>query len=607
MSKIEGVKQINTLAHVVKEGDEVRTRSLELGLYKRMFQYTKPYRVTLYLLLVWVVLRAIQGPALAWLLAHTLNGPIQDGDLPRLYFWVACYAAMSFFTDYTLMLRQHYALVLGEGVIHDLREHIFRHLQSLNMGFFYTTRIGRIISRFTSDSENLRAGIQDAIFVAIVNIGSLVTAAAMMLYSDRWLFLVVLCWSPIYFLIYQFSKRKLTHAQRIVQESFSRITANLAESVVGIRVTQGYVRQDYNAELFTNLVIDHTGYNLGASRAAGNFNNMIELSNQLVLATLFMVGGYLALQTTPMTTVNQLIAFYFLTNMLLTPLVAIGNQYNTAITSMASAERVFDILDRKPDFTDPPDAVVLPPIKGKVEFRDVTFGYNPAKPVLHDVSFTARAGQTIALVGHTGSGKSSIINLVSKFYLPQKGELLIDGVDIRKIQSGSLHSQMGIVLQGNFLFTGTIRENIRSGRPEANDEEILDACRAIDCLDIIQALPDGLDTVVGERGAGISLGQRQLICFARAMLVNPRIMILDEATSSVDSITEAKIQKSLAIMLKGRTSFVVAHRLSTIRHASMVLVLDHGRIVERGTHEELLATGGVYANLYLQFIRATTA
>jgi ATP-binding cassette subfamily B protein len=229
----------------------------------------------------------------------------------------------------------------------------------------------------------------------------------------------------------------------------------------------------------------------------------------------------------------------------------------------------------------------------------------PNTPVLKDINFTANPGETIALVGHTGSGKSSIINVITKFYLPTSGKVLIDGPDITQVNTISLRQQIGIVLQANFLFTGTVMDNIREGRPDATDEEVIEAARRLDCLDLIESLQDGFQTVVGERGGNLSLGQRQLVCFTRAMLADPRILILDEATSAVDTVTESRIQKALEILLKGRTSFVVAHRLSTIRHATVVLVLDHGRIVERGSHTELLATGGVYANLYQQFIRAT--
>jgi ATP-binding cassette subfamily B protein len=241
------------------------------------------------------------------------------------------------------------------------------------------------------------------------------------------------------------------------------------------------------------------------------------------------------------------------------------------------------------------------------EFEHVTFGYDPARPVLFDINFTAEPGQTVALVGHTGSGKSSIINLIAKFYLATTGRVLIDGHEIRDVTADSLHRQLGIVLQNNFLFSGTVAENIRFGRPGATDDEVFDVLRRLDSLDLLDALPDGLNTSVGERGTSLSLGQRQLVCFARAMLADPRILILDEATSSIDVVTEARIQRALSVLLEGRTGFVVAHRLSTIRHADLVLVLDHGHIVERGTHEQLVAKAGVYAQLYRRFTRAQSA
>ena len=286
------------------------------------------------------------------------------------------------------------------------------------------------------------------------------------------------------------------------------------------------------------------------------------------------------------------------------PIQALANQYNAALAAMAGAERVFAVLDSKPEWTDPTDALTLPEITGRIELRDISFGYDPANPVLHNVSFVAEPGETIALVGHTGSGKSSIINLIAKFYLPTSGSILIDGHDIRGLDSESLHRQMGIVLQENFLFTGTVLDNIRISRPTATRDEVVKAAKLLDCLDLIAALPEGFNTVVGERGSGISLGQRQLICFTRAMLANPRILILDEATSSVDTMTELRIQRALRCLLADRTSFVVAHRLSTIRFADHVLVLDRGRIAESGTHEELLGKGSVYTELYREFSKA---
>ena len=274
---------------------------------------------------------------------------------------------------------------------------------------------------------------------------------------------------------------------------------------------------------------------------------------------------------------------------------------------MAGAERLFAMLDTSPEWSDPPDAIAAPPLQGNVEFEQVTFGYDPARPVLRDISFRVSAGKTVALVGHTGSGKSSIINLLTKFYLPQQGRILLDGQDLLGLTGSSVHQQMGLVLQQNFLFRGTVAENIRFGKPDATEGEIVDVCRRLDCLDMLAALPLGFETQVGERGAQLSLGQRQMICFARALIADPRILILDEATSSIDSRTEQRLQRALKILLAGRTSFVVAHRLSTIREADLVLVLDHGAIVERGTHASLVRAGGIYAHLHQRFAEASGA
>jgi ATP-binding cassette subfamily B protein len=268
---------------------------------------------------------------------------------------------------------------------------------------------------------------------------------------------------------------------------------------------------------------------------------------------------------------------------------------------MAGAERVFSLLDRKPDWVDEPAARDLPALVGRVEFRDVTFEYEPGRPVLAGLSFSAEPGQTLALVGHTGGGKTTVMSLVAKLYLPTHGQVLIDGHDLASATSASLHRQLASVTQENFLFTGSVRDNLRLGKPDATDEALREAARTLDVLDLIEALPQGFDTPVGERGAGLSIGQRQILCFVRALLAEPRILLLDEATSSVDSVTEARVQEALGRLLAGRTSFVVAHRLSTIRHADQVLVLDLGRIVERGTHRELLRRAGRYAELYREF------
>jgi ATP-binding cassette subfamily B protein len=301
--------------------------------------------------------------------------------------------------------------------------------------------------------------------------------------------------------------------------------------------------------------------------------------------------------------VGDLVMFFFLANLFFEPVQIIGNQYNQALTAMAGAERYFRLIDREPEWQDAPTAKPIARIQGRIEFQAVHFEYEPGRPVLADISFVAEPGQTVALVGHTCSGKTTLVGLLQKFFLPTRGAVLVDGIDLNQVTSDSLRAQMGSVQQNNFLFAGSVSDNIRLARPEATDTEVRATLEALDCLDLIEALPRGLETPIGEKSAGLSVGQCQLICFARALLADPRILVLDEATSAIDTVTEARLQRALETLLRRRTAFVVAHRLSTIRRADLVLVLDQGRIVERGTHATLAVAGGVYARLHAEFVR----
>lgn len=596
-----------TITHIRREPndeDEISQRPLELALIWRLFRYTKPHAHKRNWLFVLVILRSIQLPMLAWAMGAVINGPISRHD-PRGVMWGAIgFLMLAAVTQFCFHFRQRLALELGESVIQDLRRDIFQHLVRMPMSFYNRTKIGRIISRYTSDAEAMRVGWQDVFFITAVQAGQMIVSALLMMWYDWVLFLVVLAMAPILGVLNYHFRRTLSYANRQVQESWSRVTATLAESVTGIRVTQGFVRQDVNAGLFTDLIRDHSDYNLGVARASGVFLPMLELNSQIFAAALIVIGGYRVLSPAIHMNVGTLIQFFFLANMFFSSVQPIGQQFSQAMTAMAGAERVFRLLDTRPDWEEPPTVGELPRIHGRVEFRNVIFSYVADRPAINDMSFVAEPGQTVALVGHTGSGKSSIVNLITKFYLPQSGQVLIDGFDTRDILGDSLHRQMGIVSQQNFLFTGSVMANIRFARPTATDEEVIDAVRKLDFLDVIGSLSAGFSTQVGERGTNLSLGERQLVCFARAMLANPRILILDEATSSVDAMTEARIQRALTRLLQGRTSFVVAHRLSTIRHADLVLVLDHGKIVERGTHRQLLAADGAYAELYRQFVRS---
>jgi ATP-binding cassette subfamily B protein len=536
--------------------------------------------------------------------AAVIRGPIARSDVQGVIWGAVGFAVLAVFTQLIMHFRQRMALQLGENVVYDLRNALFAHLQRMPMSWYHRTRVGRVISRMGSDIEDVRIGVQELLYVSLVQIGQMLFAGLCMLWYDASLFLIVVGLAPVIATINHIFHRRLSTALRAMRESFSRVTATLAESVLGIRITQAFVRQAENARMFRDLALDHSNYNTTVMKTQGLFLPLLELNNQFFIAMLLAIGGYRALSPNAQTDIGDMVGFFFMASMFFSPISVLGNQYHQAMTAMAGAERLFALLDTPPEWSDPPQARQLPGITGHVQFDHLSFGYDPQRLVLHDISFIAEPGQTIALVGHTGSGKTSITNLIAKFYLPTSGALRIDGHEIRDISSVSLHQQMGIVLQQNFLFQGTIADNIRVGKPGASNREIEKIIRQLACWDLFAAMPNGLQTMVGERGTRLSAGQRQLVCFARALIADPRILILDEATSSIDTETEVRLQNALAVLLRDRTSIVVAHRLSTIRNADVVLVLNQGRIVERGCHDQLVTAGGVYAGLYQQFAKA---
>ncbi len=491
---------------------------------------------------------------------------------------------------------------VGQQILYLLSADMFTHLERLSLSFYDHTQIGRVMSRLQSDIDVLEAMLSSGILAMFGSVIALAGIVIAMLAMSPWLALLSFTVLPVMFVIAAYWQRFAQRSFRRTRASISLVNSTLQENISGMRVIQSLVREDRNRAEFDDLNSYNRDTNLESNRIAALVLPLVEVVAALATALVVVYGGLLV--SRGQLQIGILVSFTLYINRFFDPIRDLSQQYTQLQRAGVAAERIYQIMSVPVTITDHPDAIELPQVQGNVEFRAVVFGYNPERPVLHDLNWHVTAGQTVAIVGPTGAGKSTIASLLTRFYDVQGGAVLIDGHDVRDVTQSSLRRQIGVVPQEPFLFTGTINENIRYGRLEASDEEVMAAARVVGADDLITQLPRGYNTLIRERGRNLSMGQRQLISFARALLADPRILILDEATANIDTYTEAIVQQGLKKLLHGRTAFVIAHRLSTIKGSDSIVVLQAGQIIEQGTHQELLLQEGVYASLYAMAFRS---
>jgi ATP-binding cassette subfamily B protein len=569
----------------------------------RLLAYLKPYRgklIAAVALMIVASLAALSGPLL---IKIAIDDIIPSGNTRGFFVLAIVLLAAVAITLACQKKRLTVMAGVAQDIIVTIRRDIFGKLQSLPFTYFDSRPHGKILIRVVNYVNSLSDLLSNGIIQLIADLFSIVSILCFMFFIDVRLTLICMAGLPVLFVTIVLLKRKQHLSWQNVSRKQANLNAYLSESLNGMKITQSFAREGENRKIFSRLGLRWKEAWMPAVMTNFAIWPVIDTLSTVGVSLVY-VAGILWFDKT--VTVGTLVAFAGYIWRFWTPIQNIGNFYNSMVTTGAYVERIFETIDEPVEVTDLPGAVDLPPIRGHVAFERVTFSYDRGFPILKDVDFVITPGQSVAIVGPTGAGKTTIVNLLSRFYNPDSGRVLIDGIDLARVTIRSVRLQIGVMLQDSFLFSGTIMDNIRYGRLNATDDEVIAAARAVCAHDFISAYPAGYGTEVNERGSSLSMGQRQLISFARVLLADPRILILDEATSSVDTETERAIQKGLAELLRGRTSFIIAHRLSTIRNSDVIFYIDHGRILERGTHDELMKAGGPYSAMHRAILDTDT-